>query len=176
MILTGREIQRQLHAGRINIDPFNDKYLESNSYGFHLGPDFTYYEDPILDPAVVPKCGQTIHSTERGMTLLPGLVYLGHTKEVMGSDFYASTLYANRSVASLGVWIQISAPLGHVGAVISWTLEIRVTQPTVLYPGMNVGKIAFWCVEGLRELYKGRYSNSVSVVPSLSYHDWTEQL
>lgn len=42
---------------------------------------------------------------------------LGGTMEAMGSAHYAATLYASRSVSTLGVWIQFSAPLGHSGAV-----------------------------------------------------------
>lgn len=100
---------------------------------------------------------------ENGMALHPGRLYLGETMEVMGSSVYAATLYANRSTASMGMWIQFSAPLGHTGAIIPWTLEIRVAQKLIVRPGMSVGKIAFWSTVGVRDAYSGRYADSVGV-------------
>jgi dCTP deaminase len=84
----------------------------------------------------------------------------------MGSDYYAATLYARRSTSTMGMWIQFSAPLGHTGAIIPWTLEITVTHPIIVYPGMLIGKIAFWRPQGDAYLYNGKYTHSIDVVAS----------
>ena len=84
----------------------------------------------------------------------------------MGGLRHAATLYANRSTSSLGMWIQMSAPLGHTGAVVAWTLEIRVVHPTRVFAGMLLGKIAFWASEGEVTGYTGKYAGSETVVPS----------
>ncbi|WP_298337455.1 hypothetical protein [Ferrimicrobium sp.] len=165
MILTGSEIALEVERGRIHIDDFDSSRIEPNSYGFRLGATILEYNDEILDAY------QEVHTTRRvipevGLVFEPGKIYLGATKESMGSDFYAATLYARLSVSALGVWIQHSAPLGHCGAMMPWTLEIRVAQPVRLYRGMLIGKIAFWSVLGSRLKYSGRYSDSRDAVPS----------
>lgn len=166
MILTGREIAAQVGMGRIHITDFDPERLEPNSYGFLLGDTILEYADEVLSP----ECPPTVVShrmDEYGMLLLPDRLYLGSTREAMGSTHHAATLYARLSVATLGVWIQYSAPLGHCGAVIPWTLEIKVASPVRLYPGMKIGKIAFWAMQGVPLQYDGRYEGSQGVVPSL---------
>ena len=165
MILTGPEIAREAADGRLCIDPFDPSGLEPNSYGFRLGPTLLIYDEAVLDPQR-PARRHTALLPASGRILLPDRLYLGHTREIIGSDHYAATLYARRSVSTLGVWITFSAPLGHTGAIVAWTLEIRVTQPTVLYPGMRIGKVAFWRTQGTVDRYTGRYGGSRTVVES----------
>jgi dCTP deaminase len=165
MILTGREIAREKAAGRIIIEPFRASHLEPNSYGFRLGSTLLTYDEPVLQPDR-PAAQHSTTLPAGGRTLLPGRLYLGHTQEVIGSDTYAATLYACRSISTLGVWITFSAPLGHTGAIVAWTLEIRVAQPTLLYSGMRIGKVAFWRTQGAIEQYQGRYEGSRTVVES----------
>lgn len=165
MILTGPAIREEVEAGRVVISPFDPDRLEPNSYGFSLGRRILWYESPVIDPLDAP----VTHGCEipkQGLVLSPNRLYLGETYERMGSDHYAATLYANRSVGCLGMWIQMSAPLGHTGAIIPWTLEIRVVNPVVVFPGMLIGKIAFWVPQGAVRLYEGKYDRSNSVVES----------
>lgn len=165
MILTGREIAREVARGRIHIDDFDDARVEPNSYGFRLGGTLLEYADDVLEPDVPPRVVRR-QIGEDGVVLRPGRLYLGATAEYMGSDHYAATLYARRSTSTLGVWIQYSAPLGHCGAVIPWTLEIKVAQPVRLFAGMVIGKIAFWAMLGEHVRYNGRYTGSTDVVAS----------
>lgn len=165
MILTGALIDEEVRAGRVVIDPFDARHLEPNSYGFHLGRRILTSDDLVADPRVPPRMTETI-IPEDGLTLFPGRHYLGETHEQMGSDHYAATLYANRSTGCLGVWIQMSAPLGHTGAVIPWTLEIAVVHPTRVYAGMPIGKIAFWMPQGVIAGYSGKYADCSRVEAS----------
>ncbi|WP_200216699.1 dCTP deaminase [Micromonospora coerulea] len=165
MILTGREIHREVLAGRIHIDDFDAERLEPNSYGFRLAREIISYEPEVIDSRS-PIPSQTTIMDDAGMVLMPGRFYLGGTMEAMGSPHYATTLYACRSVSTLGVWIQFSAPLGHSGAIFPWTLEIAVAAPVRLSPGMIIGKLAFWAMQGDRSEYSGKYSGSASAVPS----------
>ena len=57
----------------------------------------------------------------------------------------------------LGLFLQLSADLGHIGAVHCWTLELTVVQPVRVYPGMRIGQVSFWVPEGDRVLYGGTY-------------------
>lgn len=172
MILTGPEIHDEVRAGRIHIDDFDPARLEPNSYGFRLGADILCYEgEDVLD------CFQPAATVRRvigsdGVVLEPGRFYLGGTMEAMGSPHYAATLYASRSVSTLGIWIQFSAPLGHSGAIFPWTLEITVAAQVRVYAGMVIGKIAFWTMQGEPRGYAGKYTGSTSAVASrLSFED-----
>jgi dCTP deaminase len=171
MILTGDEIAREVNCGRIHISPFSADQVEPNSYGFRLGSDFMYYDALIVDALQERPPEVRFAITESGHVLEPGRFYLGRTLETMGSDHYAATLYARRSVSTMGMWIQFSAPLGHTGAIIPWTLEITVAHQIIVYPGMLIGKIAFWRPMGPRLLYAGKYSGSSTVVPSRMYDE-----
>lgn len=165
LILTGDEIGREIEGGRIVIGPFDPACLEPNSYAFHLGDEVLQYEGWAMDARVGPKTDwRTI--PPQGMVFEPDRLYLARTLETLGSGRYASTLYGSGSIAALGVWIQLSAPLGHTGAIIPWTLEIAVVHPVRLYPGMRIGKVAFWATQGEISGYSGKYAGSTDAVPS----------
>ena len=170
MILTGTEIDRRVHTGDVVIEPYDTTQLEPNSYGFHLGERIAVYDAPIVDVREPLKlCEFTIGP--EGFVFQPKQFYLGHTVERIGGITCASELYANLSTALCGVFIQTSAPLGHTGAVIRWTLEITVVHPVRLYAGMRIGKICFWETLGKNTSYSGRYNGSDSVVVSRIIED-----
>lgn len=165
MILSGPEIRSEVEAGRIHIDDFDPERIEPNSYSFRLAADILWYEQNVID------CFETLSTRHvtmgpEGVVLEPNRFYLGGTMEAMGSPHYAATLYACRSASTLGIWIQFSAPLGHSGAVFPWTLELKVAHPVRVYPGMVIGKLAFWSMQGESLSYHGKYTGSRSAVAS----------
>lgn len=171
MILTGNRIREEVKRQRIIIDPYDDRRIEPNSYGFSLSDKFIIYRDwnPI-NMKYPPDC-ETFIIPRQGYTLHPNHLYLSNTYEILGSCHYAKTLYARCSTATMGMWIQFSAPLGHTGAIIPWTLEILVSHPIIIYPFMLIGKIAFW--ENFGEIinYNGKYNSSETVMASKMYQD-----
>lgn len=170
MILTGNEIHRMVKAGKIVIEPYNPALLEPNSYGFHLGSRIAVYDDEIVDVRR-PLTGHEYEIGSEGFMFEPGRFYLGHTAERFGGVTFASEIYANLSTALCGTFIQTSAPLGHSGAVIRWTLEITVVHRVRLYAGIRIGKVCFWENYGKAEPYTGRYAGSQSVVASRIFQD-----
>lgn len=168
MILTGGQIAHGVAAGRIQIDPYDAANLEPNSYGFHLGREVMVYTNAVVDGFSETDTLQTetLRIPEEGMVLYPDRFYLSHTRERIGSHDHASELYARLSTSLAGIFIQTSAPLGHTGAIIPWTLEITVAHAVRVYAGMPIGKICFWCNYGKIRPYDGRYKNSESVVHS----------
>lgn len=166
MLLTGARISSEHRRGAIAIEPFVPSQVEQNSYGFRLGHRLVECGTELFDArrALLPI--PALEIPDEGIVLQPDRLYLGETLEIIGSDYYACELYGTLSIAALGVWIQVSAPLGHTGAVVRWTLEIRVAQPIRLLPRMLIGKVAFWSVEGDVIAYSGRYANSVAVTQS----------
>jgi dCTP deaminase len=92
--------------------------------------------------------------------LMPGRLYLGHTEEIIGSYDYVTTLIGKSSMGRLGLYLQISADLGHQGAIHRWTLELCVVQPIRVYAGMVIGQVSFWKTHGKPNRYKGVYAKA----------------
>ena len=87
MILTGQEIIKEVEKGRIEINPFKKDQINPNSYNFSLGDKIKYYRNEILDPKIKQDVYEDRIESE-GYTIYPGKIYLGHTFEVMGSDYF----------------------------------------------------------------------------------------
>ena len=128
MILTGNEIHNQVKLGKIHISPFSAENLNPNSYNFRLGNRIKIYTEKILDPAKENKCKEIIIPDE-GLVLQPNQLYLGHTIEEMGSDFFVPIMQARSSVGRLGLYIYLNSGLGDLGFKRQWTLELHAIHP-----------------------------------------------
>jgi dCTP deaminase len=169
MILTGSEIEKEVASQKIVIYPFDSKNIEPNSYRFHLADTLLIYDSLLVDAYQqnLEREVKRITIPEEGYVLKPKRFYLGCTQEVIGSHVHACELYARLSTSLCGIFIQTSAPLGHTGAIIAWTLEIVVVHPVRVYPFMPIGKICFWENLGETVPYIGRYRNSTTVTQSM---------
>ena len=150
MILTGSEIKKYVENGDIVIEPFNEDQLNPNSYNYRLVETLTFKEDDGKY--------STVKIPEEGFVLYPDRVYLGHTLETLGSRKCAMSLIGRSSTGRLGLFLQVSADLGHTGSVHKWTLELVTAKPFRVYPGMITGQISFWLNYGDASLYEGGYS------------------
>jgi dCTP deaminase len=152
MILTGSAIDRACRCGDIEIAPFAAEHLNPNSYNFTLGK--TLVEVESANPY---HLGKPIRLKSSGFVVEPGHLYLGSTAEQIGSKRYVTTLLGRSSIGRLGLFLNVSADLGHAGCDSEWTLELTVVQPLRLYPGMAIGQVAFWEQTGEPLPYGGRY-------------------
>lgn len=156
MILTGNEIQSAVAEKRITIDPFDRGLLNPNSYNYRLGRFLKIAPSEVLDFSARHDWPE-VEIPSSGILLEPGHLYLGHTAERIGSHLYVTSLIGRSSVGRLGLYLQVSADLGHQGAVHSWTLELTAVQPLRIYPGMRIGQVSFWVSTGIVDLYGGMY-------------------
>lgn len=159
MILTGPRIRSAVEEGEIHIEPFTPANINPNSYNFTLGSTLKVYDDDVLDSAA-ENTSSEIKIPADGILLEPGQLYLAHTIERMGSDNFAPTFAARSSVARLGLFINLSAPLGDIGYFGQWTLQLYCIQPVRVYTGMRIGQMMFWQPSGPIELYDGKYQGS----------------
>ena len=160
MILSGNKIKEEVKNGNINIEPFDENMLNPNSYNYHLGDTILEIEDEVIDPYV--KCvTKKIKLTEKGYLIKPNKLYLASTKEKIGSSKYVTQLIGRSSIGRLGLFLQVTAPLGHVGCNHCWTLELRSVMPLIIYPNMRIGQVTFWKLDGKKDLLynKGKYNN-----------------
>lgn len=156
MILTGSAIGAAVTAGDITIDPFVNSLVNPNSYNYRLSPVLRVTDDEVVEPEV-EGAYREFRIPEGGMVLHPGRLYLGTTVEIIGSSVYVPSLIGRSSLGRLGMFLQVSADLGQLGAVHRWTLEIVVVQPIRVYARMIVGQVSFWTPQGAKAPYRGFY-------------------
>ena len=131
--------------------------LSTNSYDYRI--DYTLIE--LSDIPVDPKKQSSyreIDFTDEGFILSPNKTYLANTYEEIGSDVFVPSLIGNSSLGRLGLFLQITADLGNLGAKHKWTLELKAIQPIKIYPMMKIGQVTFWKTAGSDDIkYKGKY-------------------
>ncbi len=171
MILSGNEITRQVKKGKITISPFDERCINPNSYNVELGDYLKVYEDEVLDSKKQLKT-LTIKIPDEGLVLLPNKIYLGFTKEVIGSDYFVPTLTGRSSTGRLGLFVQITADLVDIGFKGNLTFQLHAVQPLRIYKGMKIGQIIFWKVKGKIKLYEGKYQNSIGPQESKVWKDF----
>jgi dCTP deaminase len=147
MILSDLTILQEIEVGNIVIEPFDRKYLGSNSYDVHLGRHLATYTDRMLD---AKKHNEITHFDipEEGYVLQPGILYLGVTEEYTETHKHVPFLEGKSSTGRLGINIHATAGKGDVGFCNTWTLEISCVHPVRVYAGMPVGQLIYFPVLG----------------------------
>ena len=171
MILSGEKIKKEVKKGKIVIFPFNKNNINPNSYNYTLDDYIKVYKEDILDPKK-KMITKTIKIPKDGLVLEPNKLYLGCTKEVIGSNYYVPTITGRSSTGRLGLFVQITSELVDIGFKGKLTLQFCATQPVKIYSGMKIGQIMFWKVLGKVELYNGKYQNSAAPRASEIYKDF----
>lgn len=154
MILTGDMIQQEIESGIITISPFDPKQVNPNSYNYRLGKKLRISHFDARGEVVF----EDIEIPEDGLVLEPQRLYLGHTLEVIGSSKYATSLIGRSSLGRLGLFLQVSANLGHTFSRHSWTLEIFAAKAIRVYPLMKIGQVSFWQNQGELHRFPQRYA------------------
>ncbi|MFD7732316.1 dCTP deaminase [Kitasatospora phosalacinea] len=170
MILTGPEITAGAGDGRIAISPFRPEQVNPNSYNVTLGSSLLTYTDEVID-AHRPNPTRTHYIGAEGFVLDPGELYLGHTVESLGSDTYVPLLFGRSSVGRLGLFVEITAPIGDIGFHGQWTLMLSAVRPLRVYAGMKIGQVMFFASQGDIDLYRGKYQRSVGPQVSRYWRD-----
>jgi len=174
MILTGPEIQRQVNADRITIDPFEPKHINPASYDLTLGDKvgwvrarrgtgFSFVYD-IRRP--VGMYYETIG--EDGFVLQPEEGYLMHTRERVRTDHYVPVLDGKSSLGRLFVSVHQTAGYGDPGFDGQYTLEVTTVYPVRIYAGMRIAQMRFHMLFGEVALYKGNYQGEGAIGPVAS--------
>lgn len=145
MILTGQKIIDSIDSGDITISNFDCSRVNPNSYNYLLGGEIKVFSGKAPDGS---PTFDTVKLKEEGYVLNPGTMYLGVTDEIIGSSRYAMSLIGRSSIGRLGLFLQISANLGHTTSSHQWTLELHATRAIRVYPKMPIGQVSFWRNDG----------------------------
>lgn len=171
MILTGNKIREEVTNNRIVITPFSDDKVTTNSYDLILGRTIIRYTADVIDPRV-PTPYEEITIPEEGMLLKKGDFVLGHSEEIIGSDFYVPIIHGKSGTARMGLFVHVTADLIDIGSHGVSTFQLYATLPVRIYAGMPIAQVSFWKPLGEIELYKGKYQHSTGPRPSMTYKDF----
>lgn len=147
MILSDKKILENIKNKSIIIKPFDISNLGSNSYDVHLGEYIGMYIDDILDVKKHNKINLS-KIPENGILLQPNNFYLAVTKEYTETHKHVAFLEGKSSTGRLGIDIHATAGKGDIGFCNTWTLEISVKKPVIVYKHMPIGQLIFFELSG----------------------------
>lgn len=159
MILSDKRILEEIDNGAIVIEPFKREHLGSNSYDVHLGKHMATYKNRVLDAKVHNEV-DAFEIPKEGFVLQPGTLYLGVTMEYTETHKHIPFLEGKSSTGRLGIDIHATAGKGDVGFCNTWTLEISCMQPVRVYPGMPIGQLIYFVVDGDVEVNYSQKDNA----------------
>lgn len=168
MILTGNSIIENYENKKIEIEPFSKKQVNPNSYDLTLGAELLIYNNELLDTKLVNDY-TILQIPEKGFILKKNEFYLGHSVEIIGSDYFVPVLHNKSGIARLGLFIHITADLADIGSVGNFTFQFFPTCDIKIYPNMKIAQVSFWCVEGEIIKYDGKYQNSKGPIASKNH-------
>jgi len=183
MILTNEKISSEIEKGNIVIDPFNIENLGPNSYDVTLNKTLLIYKSSIID-CKKNNATQKIEISKNGTILLPGQLYIGCTNECATSDKYVPMYEGRSSMGRLGISSHMTAGFGDIGwgfldcgekricSNPTWTLEITVVKPIIIYPNIRIGQVYFLKALGSTKVkYTGKYNFQKEPISSRSFED-----
>lgn len=200
-ILSGLQIQKELKLERILIDPFDPKQLNPASYDLTLGKEVRVYSNAVYIERrrVTPEdvsCGKHLHQRspaimldprsnndtesfqigDSGWLLKPGIGYLMHTQERVGSKFLVPVIDGKSSLGRLFIQVHATAGYGDPNFFGQFTLEVTVTHPVRVYAGMRIAQVRFHTVLGDIKPYEGNYtgSDALGATPSKSWRQFSK--
>jgi dCTP deaminase len=151
MILSDVDIRKEIAAGRIQIEPFDEACVQPSSVDLHVDSQFRVFANsryPYIDVRKpMPDLTELVQVREDEPFILhPGEFVLGSTLErVRIPDDTVARLEGKSSLGRLGLLIHSTAGFidpgwdGHV------TLELSnvANLPITIYAGMKIGQLSF---------------------------------
>jgi dCTP deaminase len=152
MILSDGDIRKELAAGRIEIDPFDEDCVQPSSVDVHVDSQFRVFANsryPYIDVRrEMPDLTELVEvQPEEPFILHPGEFVLGSTLErVRLPDDLVARLEGKSSLGRLGLLIHSTAGYVDPGWDGNLTLELSnvANLPITIYPAMKIGQISFF--------------------------------
>lgn len=171
MILTGNEIKKRVGNSEIDIKPFTNSNVSTNSYDITLDNYLIKYTEKVIDPRKESNY-EIIEIPDEGYILKKGEFFLGSSKEIIGSDYFVPLIHAKSGVARLGLFVHITADLIDIGYKGNITFQLYSVNDLKIYKDMKVGQVSFWKCFGDIELYNGKYKDGKGAQVSKTFKDF----
>jgi len=152
VLLSDRDIRKELAGGRVVLDPLDDAMVQPSSVDVRLDRFFRLFDNhkyAVIDPAEdQPDLTRLVEVDGDGPFVLhPGEFVLGSTFETVTlPDDVAARLEGKSSLGRLGVLTHSTAGFIDPGFSGHVTLELSnvATLPIKLWPGMKIGQLCFF--------------------------------
>lgn len=183
MLLSDRDIRAEIQAGRLGIDPFDEKLVQPSSVDVRLDNFFRVFNNTRythIDPARQQDELTTLVQADEGepFVLHPGEFVLGSTLEQCSlPDDLAGRLEGKSSLGRLGLLTHSTAGFIDPGFSGHITLELSnvANLPITLWPGMKIGQLCLLRLTSPAEHPYGssavgsKYQGQRGPTPSRSY-------
>jgi len=188
VILSDRSIRDALDAGRIVVDPLDQRDVQPSSVDLRIDRYFRVFRNdttPYIDPKEPQEdLTEIVEVGDGGAFILhPGEFVLGSTLErVALPDDLVARLEGKSSLGRLGLLIHSTAGFVDAGWDGHLTLELSnvANLPIALYPGMKIGQISFFEMTTAAEHPYGsaekgsKYQGQRGPTPSRYYQNFRE--
>jgi dCTP deaminase len=186
VLLSDRDLQAEIAAGRLALDPFEPGLVQPSSIDVRLDRMFRVFNNvkyTHIDPSIQQDDLTTAVETPAGepFVLHPGEFVLGSTLEVVTlPDDLAARLEGKSSLGRLGLVTHSTAGFIDPGFSGHVTLELSnlANLPITLWPGMKIGQICVFRLSSPAEhpygseKYGSRYQGQRGPTPSRSFLNW----
>lgn len=152
VLLSDRDIRAEVDAGRVVLDPYDDKMVQPSSVDVRIDRFFRLFDNhkyPVIDPAEEqPELTRLVEvEPDEAFVLHPGEFVLASTYELvtLPADV-AARLEGKSSLGRLGLLTHSTAGFIDPGFSGHVTLELSnvATLPIKLWPGMKIGQLCFF--------------------------------
>ena len=151
MILSDRDIKKNLKNGKIVIDPLFPDCIQPASVDLHLGADFLVFKNNSdiaidLKKPLDDMMERVTISPKKPFIIHPGEFALGLTYETIGvSDDMVGRLEGKSSLGRVGLIIHATAGYLDPGNKLKMTLELHniANLPIILYYKMPIAQMSF---------------------------------
>jgi dCTP deaminase len=187
VLLSDRDIRREIDAGRVRLEPYDAGMVQPSSVDLRLDRYFRVFQNhrySHIDPAEEQEelTVQVEPSGDEPFVLHPGEFVLGSTLELVTlPDDLAGRLEGKSSLGRLGLLTHSTAGFIDPGFTGHVTLELSnvANLPIKLWPGMKVGQLCLFRLESPAEhpygsaVYGSRYQGQRGPTASRSWRDFS---
>lgn len=186
MLLSDRDLRKELESGRLGLDPWDEAMLQPSSVDVRLDRFFRVFQNSRythIDPSIQQDELTTPVETADGdnFVLHPGEFVLGSTfEQVSLPDDLAGRLEGKSSLGRLGLLTHSTAGFIDPGFTGHITLELSnvANLPITLWPGMKIGQLCLFRLSSPAERPYGsegvgsRYQGQRGPTPSRAWKNF----
>ncbi|HEY2699076.1 MAG TPA: dCTP deaminase [Pseudonocardiaceae bacterium] len=184
MLLSDRDLSKEIEAGRLVLDPYDPALLQPSSIDVRLDRYFRVFDNSKythIDPSVRQDELTSLvekDNDDEPFVLHPGEFVLGSTFEMLSlPDDLAGRLEGKSSLGRLGLLTHSTAGFIDPGFTGHITLELSnvANLPITLWPGMKIGQLCLFRLSSAAEHPYGsaeagsRYQGQRGPTPSRAY-------
>jgi dCTP deaminase len=186
LILSDRDIRKQIESGRVLIEPFEPDMVQPSSVDLRVDSVFRVFRNtryPYIDvrSPMEDLTDRVEVKNEEAFILHPGEFVLGSTLErVSLPDDLVGRIEGKSSLGRLGLLIHSTAGFIDAGWTGHLTLELSnvANLPITIYPGMKIGQLCLFEMTSPAERpygERGKYQGQRGPTPSKFHQDFRDR-